>query len=50
MWRGRLALAALADTGDGSGLVFHILGGIPQGESAARLFRASMRTAAPAVG
>lgn len=39
-----------ADTGDGSGLVFHILEGIPQGESGARLFRASMRTAEPAVG
>lgn len=41
---------AAADTGEGSGLVFHILGGMPQGESAARLFRASMRTAEPAVG
>lgn len=39
-----------ADTGDGSGLVFHILGGIPQGESGVRLFRASMRMAEPADG
>lgn len=38
------------DTGVGSGLVFHILEGMPQGESVARLLRASMRTAEPAVG
>lgn len=43
-------MAGAADTGDGSGLVFHTLGGIPQGESVARLFRASMRTAEPAAG
>ena len=43
--RGRPALGGAADTGDGSGLVFHILGGIPQGESPARLFKASMRAA-----
>lgn len=49
MWRGRPPLDGAADTGDGSGLVFHILVGIPQ-DSAARLFRASMRTAEPAVG
>lgn len=49
-WRGRPALDGAAGAGDGSGLVFHILVGIPQGESAARLFRASMRTAGPAGG
>lgn len=48
--RGRPALGGAADTGDGSGLVFHILGGIPQGESPARLFKASMRAAGPAEG
>ena len=50
MWRARPALDGAVDTGVGSGLVFHILEGIPQGESVARVLRASMRTAEPAVG